>query len=167
MAHSDSATGLETSRLVTPTLPLGRTIEKEIFIKASPERVFDAFTSSDALAHWWAMAEAELDLRPGGRWRFKWTSGQSVHGIIVEVERPRRLVMDWDEGEHLHDTRLTVEFHAENGGTRIHLVDTGYGSGGDWDALYEGVTTGWGWALEGLRAWLEEGIDFAFPQQPA
>ena len=136
---------------------IGRTIEKEIFIKASPERVFEAFTSSDALANWWSMAESELDLRPGGRWRFKWTSGDQVHGIIVEIDPPRRLVMDWDEGEEMNDTRLTVEFHAENGGTRVRLHDTGYGSGGDWDALYDGVTSGWGKALEGLRAWLEDG----------
>ena len=76
---------------------IGRTIEKEIFIKASPERVFEAFTSSAALANWWSMAEAELDLRPGGRWRCKWTSGDQVHGIFVAIDPPRRLVMDWDD----------------------------------------------------------------------
>lgn len=133
----------------------GRTIEKQIFINAAPECVFEAFTSPAALAGWWSMAEAELGLRPGGRWRFRWTSGDEICGVIVDIDPPWRIVMDWDEGENLSTTRLTVEFVAEDAGTRVLVHDTGYGVGGDWDALYDGVNAGWSRALAGLCAWLE------------
>lgn len=42
---------------------------------AEPERVFDAWTSPAVLREWWAAnpawdgADAEVDLRPGGRYR--------------------------------------------------------------------------------------------------
>ncbi len=36
------------------------------------------------------------------------------------------------------------------------LVHTGWGSGDDWDRIYNGTNEGWSEELENLRAWLEE-----------
>jgi uncharacterized protein YndB with AHSA1/START domain len=44
---------------------IGRTLEKELFIKASPQRVFQALTRSEDLERWF-LVKAEVDLRPGG-----------------------------------------------------------------------------------------------------
>ena len=139
------------------TTQLGRSIEKDVFIRASPHAVFDGFTTPAGLMSWMRLAEAELDPRPGGYWRFKWRGGDVADGVIVEIDPPHRLVMDWHEAPHLHDTRLTVEIAAEADGARLRLVNSGFGHGGDWDTLYDGVASGWGSGIEQLRAWLEEG----------
>jgi uncharacterized protein YndB with AHSA1/START domain len=43
----------------------GRMLEKELFIKATPERVFQALTTKEDLERWF-LTKAEVDLRPGG-----------------------------------------------------------------------------------------------------
>ena len=43
-----------------------RSIEKDLFIKATPRRVFQALTEQAELERWY-LTKAELDLRPGGR----------------------------------------------------------------------------------------------------
>ena len=58
------------------------TIQSEIFIEASKERVFEALTDPAELAQWWGTDEMywthdwKLDLRPGAHgvaWRVAWT----------------------------------------------------------------------------------------------
>ncbi|HET8842944.1 MAG TPA: SRPBCC domain-containing protein, partial [Ktedonobacteraceae bacterium] len=61
---------------------IGRSIEKELFIKASPERVFRALTEKEELERWF-MKEAEVDLRPGGAIRFEWRLGVTNVGKIL------------------------------------------------------------------------------------
>ncbi len=45
---------------------IGRLIEKELFIKATPQRVFQALTEKADLERWFVQ-KAEVDVRPGGR----------------------------------------------------------------------------------------------------
>jgi uncharacterized protein YndB with AHSA1/START domain len=45
---------------------IGRSLEKELFINATPERVFQALTEKEDLERWFVQ-KAEVDLRPGGR----------------------------------------------------------------------------------------------------
>ena len=49
----------------------GHSIEKELFIKATPQRVFQALTEQAELERWF-LVKAELDLRPGGAISFEW-----------------------------------------------------------------------------------------------
>jgi uncharacterized protein YndB with AHSA1/START domain len=68
---------------------------------APRELVFRAFTSPEHLPHWmlgpddWEMTACEVDLRPGGRWRFAWrnrdSSTMEMGGRYLEVEPPARL----------------------------------------------------------------------------
>jgi len=44
----------------------GRSIEKERFIKATPQRVFEALTKKEELERWFVQ-KAEVDLHPEGR----------------------------------------------------------------------------------------------------
>jgi uncharacterized protein YndB with AHSA1/START domain len=140
---------------VAKTLP-GRTIRKELFIAAAPERVYRAFLEPEQLQRWFA-AQVTLDERVGGRFRYRWSSGESVEGVIVDLVASRLLVMDWDEGDDKGDTRLIVELVPDGDGTRLVLTDSGFGTGDDWDALYDGVDSGWSDLLAALAAWLEEG----------
>jgi uncharacterized protein YndB with AHSA1/START domain len=134
----------------------GRTIEKELFIHATPERVFRALTEKAELEAWF-VKEATVDLRVGGAIRLFWDP-TSVEGVFLEVDPPHRLVFTWDERPSADGTTTSAfTLTAEGDGTRLHLRHSGFGAGDAWDRLYDGVYSGWDEELGHLRAWLDEG----------
>ncbi len=71
---------------------------------ATRETVFDAWTSPENLKQWWGPGEfkttvAEVDLRPGGAYRFvieaQGAPRMELHGVFHEVVPPARLVYTW------------------------------------------------------------------------
>lgn len=85
-------------------------------LPATPERVFTALTDETELSRWFA-EHVEVDLRPGGDYRFwgKYTYGapsraQSTQKI-VRLEAPRLLAFTWNiEGQ---DSEVTLELAAD------------------------------------------------------
>ncbi len=110
---------------------------------APRERVFDAWTNREVLRRWWAAREdwetaaAEVDLRPGGRYRLSMRdpSSGAVHTVVgeyVEVRRPERLAYTWTwEGEPeemrgSEQTLVLVEFVEDGEGTQVVLTHSGF-----------------------------------------
>jgi len=135
---------------------IGRSLEKELFIKAPPERVFQALTRKEDLERWF-LVKAEVDLRPGGAINFEWGPGMIEIGKVLVFEPPCRLSYTWEAFEP-SPTTITFELTAESGGTRLHLSHTGIGHGEDWDDYYSSVSGGWIVHLNNLIAWLENGV---------
>ncbi len=132
-----------------------RSIEKELFINTTPERVFQALTEKAELERWFVQT-AELDLRPGGAISFYWGPGVFESGQVVAFDPPHRLSYTW---EALEPSPVTIIFqlNAENDGTRLRLVNTGIGEGKDWDHYYHLRNNGWNIHLTHLTTWLETG----------
>lgn len=74
-------------------------------IKATPEKLFEAWTRSQLIAQWWGpdagpVLLAETDPRVGGRFRivFQTLDGQQhdCRGEYLEIEHDRRLVFTWE-----------------------------------------------------------------------
>jgi uncharacterized protein YndB with AHSA1/START domain len=99
----------------------------------APEKVWRAWTEPQALSRWFGagrpggVAEAEVDLRVGGRWRIvsRVPGGEThdVSGVYQEVVPHRRLVFSWA----FHSTpervsRVTIDFTAQDGGTALRFV---------------------------------------------
>lgn len=93
--------------------------------RATPERLFDAFTDPAKLAKWWGpegwqTTTEAFELRAGGAWRhtMRGPAGEAFpnEDRFVEVDRPRRLVI-----EHVSAPRhrKTITFEPEAGGTRL------------------------------------------------
>ncbi len=132
-------------------------IEREILIEAPVEAVWSAITDPDQIVQWFT-DEAELDLRPGGEGRLKWTeragkAGPSESRVsVVSVDPPRSLAWRWvhPEGVEADETNSTlVEFTLMPDGdaTRLRLVESGL-SGVDWDeerkrAFFDDHSQGW------------------------
>jgi uncharacterized protein YndB with AHSA1/START domain len=136
---------------------IGRSLEKELFINATPERVFQALTQKEDLERWFVQ-KAEVDLRPGGAIRLEWAPDAVEIGKILVFEPPHRLSYTWEALEP-SPTTITFELTAENDGTRLHLIHTGIGEGEDWDNYYTSINSGWSFVhLNNLTAWLETGI---------
>ena len=77
-----------------------RSLQQLLAFPVSARTVFRAFTTPELVKRWWADAGAEwvacdIDLRPGGQWRWVFRLGQAevgFHGEYREVAAPRRLV---------------------------------------------------------------------------
>ncbi|HYV15311.1 MAG TPA: SRPBCC domain-containing protein [Conexibacter sp.] len=114
----------------TTSLRLERTFDAPV------EDVFDAWTNPEVLRRWWnanpswAPPSIELDLRPGGAYRFSMRDTESgemhtVVGEYREVQRPQRLVYSWaweGTGPYAgHESLVTVDFRAEGERTTVVL----------------------------------------------
>jgi uncharacterized protein YndB with AHSA1/START domain len=69
-------------------------ITLQVVVAAPPEEVFRWFVRPELLARWIGI-RAELDPRPGGRFRFEITEGEWCSGRYVEVVPGRRVVVTW------------------------------------------------------------------------
>ena len=98
-------------------------------VDAPSALVFEAWTSPEHLPNWmtgpegWTMPVCEVDLRPGGAWRFVWRrddgSEMEMSGLYREIAPPERLVSTESWGGDWLETVNTVVLTEENGRTTI------------------------------------------------
>ena len=148
----------------------GDDVVHELVVPAPVEQVFDMFTDPRQLVRWIGIS-ADLQPRPGGRFRFEVTPGQFCEGQYIIVERPGRLVFTWgwtDLSFGLAPGTSRVEVTLTGSGqdasrTRLRLVHSGLA--GDLGLLHD---DGWSRFLARLTAAAVAGDDLpAYPaQQP-
>jgi uncharacterized protein YndB with AHSA1/START domain len=95
-----------------------------IHVEADPERVFDHFTSPEAMVRW--MGDyALLDASPGGAFEVD-INGVPVRGRYLELQRPHRLLISWGHAgsDRLPPGASTVEvtLTPSGGGTHVQIV---------------------------------------------
>ena len=125
-------------------------------IRATPERLFDAWTVPGQLKKWWGPAsvtciDATVDLRVGGRYRIanQFPDGKVVWiaGEFEAIERPKRLVYTWRLGPtDGPPERLTVTFEARGQGTEIVVTHERIPN----SAMRDMHEQGWFGCLDGL-----------------
>lgn len=135
-------------------------VSHEIEIDAPPERVFRALTEPEELCTWgseedrYETTSAEIDLRPGGRYRLRGSSARQgtfeVTGTYRVVEPPERLVYTWtpDWQEEARDSVVDITLVPTGSGTRVRVVHTGFATE---DARDEHAG-GWPTVLSGLNS---------------
>jgi uncharacterized protein YndB with AHSA1/START domain len=137
------------------------TMEKvyEIYIKTTPERLWEAITDADIRSKYQFGGQVSSDWTPGSRFEMRTPDGATVlgEGENLEVDPPRRLVQSmvalWGEDVKAEGaTRITWEIEAV--GDSCHLIVTH-------DQLREGANDqlygGWPMILSGLKTYLETG----------
>jgi len=146
----------------------GDDVVHQLVLRAPVEQVFDMFTDPRQLVRWIGIS-ADLQPRPGGRFRFEVTPGQFCEGQYVIVERPGRLVFTWgwtDPRFGLPPGTSRVEVTLTSGQdarvTRLRLVHSGLA--GDLGLLHD---DGWSRFLARLTATAAGDDPPAYPaQQP-
>jgi uncharacterized protein YndB with AHSA1/START domain len=99
------------------TTPTDTEIRIERIFEADREHVFAVWTKPELIPEWWSdnTVVEEMDVRAGGRWRFRTDYGV-VEGEFQEVVPPERIVQTF------HNHVQTLEF--EDLGDRTKLVQT-------------------------------------------
>ncbi len=119
-------------KLSTPT---EREIEIERDFDAPRGLVFDAFTKAELVRRWllgpegWTMPVCEIDLKPGGRYRYVWRKEASgtemgMGGVFREVIRPEKLVATekFDDAWYAGEALDTTVFEERGGITKVRLT---------------------------------------------
>jgi uncharacterized protein YndB with AHSA1/START domain len=120
-----------------------RVLTFERVFDAPRELVFRAFTEPKRLAEWfgpkgWTLTECDVDLKPGGEWRYcmRGPNGETSRGKSVyrEIKSPERLVYTdvftdeaYNEAPNMPHMLITVTFEDEGGKTRLRMRSD-YGS---------------------------------------
>ena len=104
--------------------PLTHSLDRTIFIQASPETVFRYFTDSTRWARWWG-AGSDIDARPGGAMKIRFPNGIEVSGEVLAVEQPRSIVFTYGyaTGSPIAPggSRVTIQLEPRGRGTELKL----------------------------------------------
>ncbi len=157
-----------------------------VYIKATPQAIWDAITKPEWTERYGFGGRVEYDLRPGGAYRVPTTEAMEkagaemgfqtpdvmIDGEVIEADPPRKLVQTWrmlmDENTTAEGfTRLTYEI-AEGKGGVSKLTLTHELEGAPQLALLvsgameeKGAGGGWSWMLSDLKTLLETGASMA------
>jgi len=117
----------------TVTLPNDRDVVVVRAFNAPRTLVFDAWTKPALIQRWmlgppgWTMPVCEMDVRPGGKFKWRWRSDESgaefgFSGEFREVVRPSRTVHveryePGDVGGEMGEALVTTELTEKNGVT--------------------------------------------------
>ncbi|MET7421444.1 SRPBCC domain-containing protein [Dactylosporangium sp. NPDC005555] len=110
-------------------LPSDTEIQIRRTVAAPRALVFDCYTKPEHLPHWmtgppgWTMPVCEIDLRPGGAYRYvlrgEGDAEMTLTGVFQEVERPLRIVATESWGPGWPETVNTVSFAAFGSHTSV------------------------------------------------
>ena len=153
-----------------------------IYIKASPQAVWDAITKPEWTSRYGPGGRVEYDLRPGGAYRVSASDAMKAHGAeigyqvpdvvfdgeVIEADPPRRLVHTirarWDPVTEAEGyTRLTWEIdEVQPGVSKVTMIHELEGAprlaavtAGELES--EGQGGGWSEILSDLKSLLETG----------
>ena len=144
-----------------------QTMEKvfEIYIKTTPERLWEAITSDELRQRYWFGVGVRSEWTPGSRYEGVHPAASTpiTAGENLEVDPPRRLVQSFDalwsdEAKAAGTSRVTWEIEPIEDSCRLTVIH---------DELPEGVDEqiygGWPQVLSGLKTLLETGETLTTP----
>lgn len=155
-----------------------------IFIKATPEAIWQGITDPDTVARYGYGGRLEIDLRNGGPHRTLATDDMKQYGMpdvvvdgeIVEVDEPRRLVQTWQAhfdpeieaepvGTVTWETAPAQPMMFPDGGvtevTVTHDLEDAPRTSSIVSGEYADAGGGWAFVLSDLKTLLETGSSLA------
>jgi uncharacterized protein YndB with AHSA1/START domain len=145
-----------------------------VYVKASPEAIWEAITTSEWTDRYGYGGRVDYDLRSGGAYRGYASEAMRacgapeviIEGEVIEADAPRRLVQTWDA---LFDpqitaeaaTRLSFEIEPAEGGftklTVTHELEGAPTTAAMVGGAVPGTGGGWSFVLSDLKTLLETG----------
>lgn len=141
-------------------------IEREVYVEATPEIVFEVVSNPKHMRHWWP-DEARYEPTPGSAGEITFgdpdAGGSAVAFTVVDVSPPRTFSFRWthpaDEVAREGNSLLvTFDLTPSGSGTLLRMTETGFREQG-WEvavleAQYQEHVTGWEFFLPRLAPYL-------------
>ena len=129
------------------------------YIETTPEKLWEALTSSEFTRRYWFDTEVRSDWKVGSPFALVMGGQTTDVGEILEADRPRRLAYTF---KHVLDEEMRKEpatkvvFTLEPHGriVKLTLTHEGFVEG---SKLLDGISRGWPAILSGLKSLLESG----------
>jgi uncharacterized protein YndB with AHSA1/START domain/DNA-binding transcriptional ArsR family regulator len=137
----------------------------EIYIRTTPERLWQAITDPQARARYQFGARITSDWTPGSGYQVEHAraAGLLIEGENLEIDPPRRLVQSfhavWDDDVAAEGTsRVSWQIEPVGDSCRLTVIHDQLREDAD-----EHLYGGWPMILSGLKTWLETGQELTTP----
>ncbi|MGC2590483.1 MAG: SRPBCC family protein [Xanthobacteraceae bacterium] len=140
------------------------------YIAATPEKVWQALTSSEFTRKYFWDRTIEIEPKRGGAFVLRLPDGRvNVQGKVMEYDPPRKLSVTWhvewpEDFRKLPECLVTYEIAPAGKAVRLTMMDSH-----SWEvpeAILSGGKTGWPAVLSGLKSLLETGKVPAIAMEP-
>ncbi len=140
------------------------------FIAATPEKVWQALTSSEFTRKYFWNRTVEIEPKAGGAFVLRLPDGRvNVRGKVIDYDPPRKLTVTWqvewpDEFRKLPE--CVVSYEIVPAGEAVRLTMTESHSWDVPDAILSGGRSGWPAVLSSLKSLLETGKPLLIQMEP-
>jgi uncharacterized protein YndB with AHSA1/START domain/DNA-binding transcriptional ArsR family regulator len=156
---------VELKNTLEETMATGPKQVYEIFIKATPERLWQAITDGEVTRRYFFGSVAESTWQPSTPLVWRIDGNVAVDGKVLEFDPPRKLVHTWDyrldpDASKDRPSRVTWEITPMGEMCKLAVIHD------DFDgetATYRIVAGGWSYVLSGLKSVLETGEPLPMP----
>jgi uncharacterized protein YndB with AHSA1/START domain len=140
-----------------------------IFIRSTPERVWQALTTSETMRRYWFGSYQDSTWQKGTPWRLVQEDGRVMdEGEVLEIEPLRRIVLRWHNAwnaafKHEGEARCEIALESVDGAVKLSIAHSiAYPR----SKFIEAVGGGWPRILSNLKSLLETG-EVAMPTKSA
>lgn len=136
-----------------------------IYIESTPEKLWEALTSSEFSRRYWFGTELRTDWKIGSPFALVMNGTTTDVGEILEADPPRRLsysfkhVLD-DEMRNEQPSKVVFVLEPYGKLVKLTLTHEGFAEG---SKLLDGISKGWPAIMSGLKSLLETGNALAIP----
>ena len=129
------------------------------YILSTPEKVFDALLDPEMTKQFWGWHRNESDWKAGSEWKhvdYDAPERVAVAGTVVEIYRPRLLVLTWQHPGTSSDAASRVTFQIETFEEAVRLT-VSHTELDPESKTFRGISMGWPAILSSLKSLLETG----------
>ena len=135
------------------------------YIETTPEKLWQALTSSEFSRRYWFNTELKSDFKVGSPFALVTNGTATDVGEILEADPPRRLSYTFhhvlnEEARKEPPTKVVFTLEKHGNLVKLTLTHENFAAG---SKLLDGVSRGWPAILAGLKSLLETGNALAIP----
>jgi uncharacterized protein YndB with AHSA1/START domain len=135
------------------------------YIETTPEKLWEALTSSEFSRRYWFNTELRSDFKVGSPFALVSNGIVTDEGRILEADPPRRLSYSFnhvlqDDMRNERPTKVVFTIEPHGGLVKLTLTHEGFAEG---SKLLDGISKGWPAILSSLKSLLERDAALAIP----